>query len=225
MIPRPAAAAALLLAVLLAPLTPAFAGPAENARLAWGGAGVPVGPTLPGERSLDDAAEDLSVEERRAIQDRLKVRRAMVEAHQVLSISTTGLILAAEVFGVVNAVALQQGNPPYRDLKASLAVHRVLVGGALGTYFGSGLLAWTMPRAFRAQVPASSRKKKLDSGDLHVALSVGHGVGMLTMLATGVLMANVADNKAWEPLLVTHAAVGFATAAMVVGAAVVINTL
>jgi hypothetical protein len=169
---------------------------------------------------------DLSVEERRAIQERLKVRRAMAEAHQVLAFTTAGLIIAAEVFGVVNLVSLDRGDPTYRQLKPSLGVHRVLAGAAMGTYWASGVLAWAMPRAYNANLAGpTGRKKKTDSGELHAALSVAHGIGMATMLATGILMANVAENDAWEPLVVTHTAVGFTTAALVIGAGVVINTL
>ena len=56
-------------------------------------------------------------------------------------------------------------------------------------------------------------------------MSVAHGIGMATMLITGGLMANAADNKAWEPLMATHVAAGFTTAALVLGAGIVINTL
>ena len=169
---------------------------------------------------------DLSVEERRKIQARLKVRRAMAEAHQVMAFTTAGLIIAAGVFGVINLVALDMGDPTYRNLKPSLGVHRVLAGAAVGTYFASGVLAWAMPPAYKSNLAGpAGRKKKADSGDIHVALSVAHGVGMATMLATGLLMANAADNSAWEPLVVTHTAVGFTTAAMVIGAGIVINTL
>lgn len=183
-------------------------------------------PTVEVPREQQSMA-DLSVEERRAIQERLKVRRQLAEVHQVLAFTTSGLIVAAEVFGVINLVSLDKGDPPYRDLKGSLAAHRILAGASLGTYFAAGLTAWAMPPAYKANLAAqpTTGKKKVDSGDVHVALSVAHGIGMATMLATGVLMANVADNKAWEPLVATHTAVGFTTAALVFGAAIVINTL
>ncbi len=174
----------------------------------------------------DQSMEDLTIDERKALQARLKVRRSMVEVHQVLSFATTGLIVAAEVFGVVNLVALDQGDPIYSRLKPSLGSHRVLVGAALGTYFAAGLTAWTMPPAYKANIQrAEGAKHKTDSGKVHVALSVGHGIGMAAMLVSGALMANAADNKAWTGLAVTHTAVGITTAALVFSAAIVINTL
>jgi hypothetical protein len=172
-----------------------------------------------------EAQADLSVEERRAIQERLKVRRTLAEIHQVMSFTTAGLIIAAEVFGVINLVAIDTGDPVYRDLKPSLGMHRILAGAAIGTYWTTGALAWAMPPAYNANIKAKGGKKKADSGDAHVALSVAHGIGMGTMLITGALLANAADNDAWKPLMVTHTAVGFATAALVIGAGVVINTL
>lgn len=172
-----------------------------------------------------ESQAELSVEERRAIQERLKVRRALAEAHQVMSFTTAGLIIAAEVVGVINLVAIEKGDPVYRDLKPSLGVHRVLAGAAIGTYWTTGALAWAMPPAYNANLKAKSGKKKPDSGDAHVALSVAHGIGMGTMLITGALMANAANNDAWKPLMVTHTAVGFTTAALVIGGGIVINTL
>lgn len=174
----------------------------------------------------DQSIEDMSIEERKKIQERLKVRRKLVEVHQVLSFATTGLILAAEVFGVVNLVAIDRGSPVYSRLKPSLGSHRVLVGAALSTYFAAGLTAWAMPPAYKANIQkAPGAKTKTDSGKVHVALSVGHGIGMAAMLVSGALMANAADNKAWKGLAVYHTAFGITTAALVFSAAIVINTL
>ena len=170
--------------------------------------------------------EDLSVEERKKIQARLKVRRQVVGIHQVLSFSTTGLLLAAEVFGVINFVAIDKGSPVYNQLKPSLGTHRVLVGAALSTYLAAGITAWTMPPAYKANIQRKpGGKKKVDSGKVHVALSVGHGIGMAAMLVSGALMANAADNKAWKGLAVYHTAFGITTAALVLSAGIVINTL
>ena len=182
------------------------------------------GPAESGRR--DASVAELSVEERKKIQAQLKLRRKLADVHQVLAFTTTGFILAAEVVGVINLVGLDTGSPTYDRLKPSLGSHRVLVGAALSTYLASGIAAWAMPPAYKANVAAATPgRKKVDSGDLHVALSVGHGIGMATMLATGILMANVADNKAWQPLAVAHTAAGFTTAALVLGAGIVINTL
>ena len=173
----------------------------------------------------DAGVDELSVEERKKIAAQLKLRRKLADVHQVLAFTTTGLLTAAVVFGAINVAALDRGSPAYASLKPSLGTHRVLAGAALSTYFAAGLSAWAMPPAYKANVAARAGKKKADSGDIHVALSVGHGIGMATMLATGLLMANVADNRAWKPLAAAHTAVGFTTAALVFGGAIVINTL
>ena len=52
--------------------------------------------------------EDLSVEERRKIQKQLKIRRKMADIHQVMAFTSAGLIIAAEIFGTINFVALEE---------------------------------------------------------------------------------------------------------------------
>ncbi len=194
--------------------TAAAASPTDD-----GATRVPEGPT-------HGAVEDLSVEERKAIQKRLEIRRKMADVHQALSIASAGLIVAADVVGLINFKAIEDGDPPYRDLKPSLAVHRILAASALTTYWGSGIVAWTMPPAYKANVASRpTGKKKPDSGDTHVALSVAHGIGMGTMMVTGLLMANAADNDAWSPLMVTHLASGLTTAALVIAGGIVIQTM
>mgnify|MGYP000344649216 CR=1 FL=1 len=182
--------------------------------------GVPDAPT-------DGAVDELSVEERKAIQKRLQLRRKMADVHQALSIASAGLIVAADVVGLINFQAIEEGNPPYRDLKPALAIHRILAASALTTYWGSGIIAWTMPPAYKANIASRPDlgKKKADSGDTHVALSVAHGIGMGTMMVTGLLMANAADNEAWSPLMVTHLASGLTTAALVIAGGIVIQTM
>ena len=169
--------------------------------------------------------EDLSVEERRKIQKQLKIRRKMADVHQVMAFTSAGLILAAEIFGTINFVALEEGDPPYRDLKGSLAVHRVLAGAAVATYWTTGALSWAMPPAYVASSARDTKKKKVDSGDIHAALSVAHGICMGAVMVTGVLMANAADNKAWEPLMAAHLTTGYLAAGLVIGSGIVINTL
>ncbi len=172
-----------------------------------------------------NGVEDLSVEQRRKIQKQLKIRRKMADIHQVMAFTSAGLIVAAEVFGTINFVALEEGNPPYRDLKGSLAAHRVLAGAAVATYWTTGAISWAMPPAYVANTAKDAKKKKVDSGDVHAALSVAHGICMGTVMVTGVLMANAADNKAWGPLMVTHLTTGYLAAGLVIGSGIVINTL
>lgn len=166
---------------------------------------------------------ELTVEERKAIQERLKKRRTLLEIHQVLSFVAAGSIIAADVVGMFNHVALEDGDPVRSELEGSLALHRALVAVSIGSYFGAGITAWTAPPAYtNAQIAAG--KKKADSGDVHVALSVAHGICMGTMIATGFAMANVAKGEDWDHLLSAHTVTGFATAGLVIAAGIAIGS-
>jgi len=185
-------------------------------------------PITPGEKhaeTVENKAE-LSIEERRKIQRRLKLRRKMVPVHQALAFIAAGSIVAAEVVGMINSVALKTGAPNRSGLEPSLGVHRVLAGVATTAYFGAGVVAWTMPPALatrKAQVDTSV--KKVDSGKLHQALSIIHGIAMGTVVATGILQANVATGEDWEALVAVHAISGFTAASTVIASGIVIGTL
>jgi hypothetical protein len=174
-----------------------------------------------------DSTAKLSIEERRKIQARLKLRRKMVPIHQVLSFVAAGSIVAAEIVGMINAVALRTGNPTRGGLEPSLGTHRVLAGIATTTYFGAGIVAWTMPPALARKPRAvdTSVKKRVDSGKLHEVLSVVHGIAMGTVVATGILQANVATGDDWEALLTAHTIAGFTAASTVIGSGIAIGTL
>ncbi len=199
-------------------LTLCFAAPAQAgqglvpATLEWG----------PEVHSLD---EDLSIEERRKIQQQLKLRRTMMDVHQVFAFVTAGSIVATEVVGIINDIALDTGSPKRSEIEGSLIAHRVLAGFSTGTYLTAGILAWTAPPALRLheqQLP----KGKVDSGELHVAFSVVHGIAMATVMATGILQANVTPaGQGWDALIVAHKVAGFTAAGFVVMAGVTIGTL
>ena len=179
---------------------------------------------------LSDEGE-LSLEERRKIQERLRIRRKMVDAHQVLSFVSAGSIIATEVVGIVNDVSLDKGiddsGIPLRpNLEPGLVTHRILAGVSIGTYLGAGITAWAMPRALKLNT-AKPTRGKLDSGVLHVVLSVIHGVSMATVVATGILQANVApvSDGAWDALVVTHKISGFTAAGFILAAGITIGTL
>ena len=67
--------------------------------------------------------------------------------------------------------------------------------------------------------------KKVDSGELHKALSVIHGIAMGTVVATGILQANAATGEEWEALVAAHSVSGFTAAGAIVAAGIVIGTL
>jgi hypothetical protein len=181
---------------------------------------------MPQERqSSDKSAEEMTLEERRAIQARLKLRRKMVDIHQVFANTTAASLVAADIIGMGNAAALGRGTPNRESIQVPLGVHRVLAATALTSYMAAGITAWTMPPALRIN-QAQKNKKKLDSGDLHVAFSVIHGIAMATVIATGILQANVAPaGQGWDALVATHTAAGLTAAGFVVAAGITIGTL
>jgi hypothetical protein len=169
---------------------------------------------------------ELPLEERQKIQARLKLRRKMVPVHQTFALLAAGFIVATEVVGTINSAALEEGEPRYKDLKPGFAMHRALALTSFSLYLTAGMIAWTMPEPFVLRATgAAPDKKKADSGEIHKALSLAHGIGMATMAATGLLMANVADNRAWPVLKTVHAVTGYTTATLIFTAAIVINTL
>ena len=175
------------------------------------------------------ADEDLSIEERRAIQARLKKRRQMVPIHQTFAFAAAGLIFAAEGLGIANDIALAKGSPKRAELEGSLLAHRILAGAATTAYLGAGIIAWTMPPA-RALQPspaaAAAMKGKFDSGEAHVILSIVHGIAMGTVMATGILQANVAPASAgWDALVSVHKVAGITAGAAVLAAGITIGTL
>jgi hypothetical protein len=89
----------------------------------------------------------------------------------------------------------------------------------------AGITAWTMPPALRLN-QAQKSKKKVDSGDLHVAFSIVHGIAMATVITTGILQANVAPaGRGWDALVATHSAAGITAASFVIAAGITIGTL
>ena len=181
---------------------------------------------MPQERqTADKSTEEMTLDERRAIQARLKLRRKMVDIHQVFAITTAATLVAADIIGLGNVGALSRGTPNRKSIEVPLGVHRVLAATALTSYMAAGITAWTMPPALRIN-QAQKNKKKLDSGDLHVAFSVIHGIAMATVIATGILQANVAPaGQGWDALVATHTAAGLTAAGFVVAAGITIGTL
>ncbi len=190
-----------------------------------GGVELPGTPGNSHTQEVDTKAE-LSIEERRKIQKRLKVRRKMVPVHQTLAFVAAGSIIAAEVVGMINSVGIKTGAPSRGDLEPNLGLHRVLAGVATTAYFGAGIVAWTMPPGLATKRPkVDASVKKVDSGKLHQVLSIIHGIAMGTVVTTGILQANVATDEDWEALVAVHTISGFTAAGSVIAAGLVIGTL
>jgi len=177
------------------------------------------------QQSADGSSEELTIEERRAIQARLKLRRKMVGIHQAFALTAAASLVATNVIGMGNAGALSRGNPDRKAIEIPLGVHRALATTALTSYMAAGITAWTMPPALRLN-QAQKNKKKVDSGDLHVAFSIVHGIAMATVITTGLLQANVAPaGKGWDALVATHSVAGLTAASFVIAAGITIGTL
>jgi len=206
----------LLIALLTSVAGPALAGDVPGlvpATLEWG------------PNSIEDT-EEMTIEERRQIQQRLKVRRTMMNAHQVLSFVSAGSIIATEVIGLVNDISLENGEPKRADLAGSLMAHRVLAGLSIGTYLGAGITAWAAPPALRLHNKAEG-KGGFDSGTLHVVMSVIHGIAMATVFTTGFLQANIipVGQGAWDAIVVVHEVAGFTASGFIIAAGITIGTL
>ena len=177
------------------------------------------------QQSAEADPEELSLEARRAIQARLKLRRKMVNFHQVFAITAAASLVAADVIGMANSTALSLGTPKRTYMEPPLALHRILAATALTSYMAAGITAWTMPPALRLN-QNQKNKKKLDSGDLHVAFSIVHGIAMATVITTGLLQANVVPaGKGWDALVTTHSVAGITAAGFVIAAGITIGTL
>lgn len=196
-----------------------------SAALALGGITIPQAPKKKHAEEVPNTAE-LSIEERRKIQKRLKLRRKLVPVHQTLAFVAAGSIVAAEVIGMINSVALKTGAPDRDELGPNLGLHRVFAGVATTAYLGAGIVAWTMPPALATKKRSvDTSVKKVDSGKLHQVLSIIHGIAMGSVVATGILQANVATGEDWEALVAAHAISGFTAAGTVIASGLVIGTL
>jgi hypothetical protein len=210
----------LLLAVWALPAS-ALAAPhsasAGQAQLAWQ-------PHFEFDRGEGADASDLTLEERRAMQARLKVRRKLVDVHTILSFVAAGSLVATDIIGAGNLAAIETASPARSKLEPPLGLHRALAVTSSASYLGAGVAAWTMPRALRLNTVKAS--KKVDSGDLHVAFSVIHGISMGLVVATGLAQANlVPASEGWEHVMRVHLGAGATAATFVIGGAIVIGTM
>lgn len=152
----------------------------------------------------------------------LEIRRNMLVAHQVLAWTSAFTIIAADVIGLINRIAIQTGSIHRADLEGSLAVHRVLVATASASYWTAGVLAWTMPSPTARREHKGVNPEWEDTRNTHIILSVIHAIAMGTVIATGILQANVLPPEAWEPLIFVHTSAGFVAAGFVLSASIVI---
>jgi hypothetical protein len=165
---------------------------------------------------------DVGEDELRWTLERLHIRRTMLTIHQVLAWTAAFSIVTAEVFGMINRVALEEGTIHRSKMEPLLAVHRSIAAVALTSYWGAGVMAWTMPS------PSGRPEHKGLNGwgtgrDPHIILSILHTVCMGIVTATGILQANILPASAWEPLVVIHTTAGFLAAGFVFSAAIVID--
>ncbi len=173
----------------------------------------------PAEPGGDDSAEAL-----RVTLERLEIRRGMLTAHQVMAWTSLSTLFAAQAVGMVNRVSLQSGSPMRANLEPSLAIHRVLAGTAISTYYGAGMMAWLAPGPGGTMRASDKGISKWDNTrDKHIALSIAHNISMALTIATGALMANGFASKDWDGMVVAHTISAFTTGFLMIPAAVIIS--
>ncbi len=155
---------------------------------------------------------------------RLEVRRNMLVVHQVMAWTSLSSIIAAEVVGMTNRVALQSGSILRDDLDPSLGAHRGLAAAAIGTYYTAGIMAWLSPGPGGTRKPGDKGFSEWkNTRDVHIAFSIAHNITMAMTIVTGALQANAVGAKNWEGMVATHTLMAFTTVGLMIPAAVVIS--
>lgn len=154
---------------------------------------------------LDGALTDGDAERIRRL---VRVRRGMMQTHQVLSVILLPVAGAAAVMGTINRASIDggQGITP-----GMLSVHRGLAIGTAGLYTTTGLLAISAPHPLRDTVGASRAEGGKDSSRIHRTLAVFHAIVFGALLATGIIDANAPlSADAYAVLNKIHVAEGWA---------------
>ena len=141
-----------------------------------------------GEKGLMRPIVHLNMENR---EKELKVRRAMLVAHQILGFVTLGGMVGQGITGS----QLYKGNYQIKDLHEGLATTVNLTYGA------------TAAMSFFAPPPLINRDKKLSAIRLHKLLSIVHLAGMIT---TNVLAENAPKAYHRAAAIATFASFGAA---------------
>lgn len=185
--------ASTLLALLCALALACLPGEARGGGAGDGGPQTPVS---------SESSEDREAAER--LVKRLLARPKLVEGHRVLGMVAVTSMFAAQGFGIGNHIALDRG-VSREALAPTLNVHRALALTAVSTWFGAGVVAWSMPGpdgtpASKRLSPAMGRGRRA-----HIALSIAHGVAMAATVSLGLVSSFATrDTPHWTGTLVAH---------------------
>jgi|GEM_PF-1268299 len=141
-------------------------------------------------------------------------RRSMLQTHQILGLSTLGLMATSVVLGQLN----------YGDLYAHGGAHTgdFLVAHRVSTYASTGAFLGTAFFSLFAPTPIPKDGEGFDTTMAHKIGVIGASAGMVTQVALGFLTARAAD--AGNPdglrrMAQIHQAVGYATVGFMAAAA------
>jgi len=142
-----------------------------------------------------------------------QARRSMLQTHQILGLSTLGLMAGTAVVGQLNYSDLYgKGGARSGDF---LLLHRI------SSYATAGAFLSTAAFALFAPVPYE-RRSGFDTGTLHRIAVIGVSAGLVTQVVLGFVAARSADAgnaRNLETYAAVHQAVGYTTLGLMTVAA------
>lgn len=141
--------------------------------------------------------------------------------HQMLGIGTLVLLAATVVIGTINSVDFFSGRLSSQPM---LWTHRILAISTSTFYLGARILAWMIPSS-EAKGQEYQNDGSFDSAKWHRLLAWIHGIGMLALIAGGMIntYAIPSYTPAKTAFTVGHLVSGYVTLAALTGAFVVIT--
>ncbi len=162
-----------------------------------------------------------SAEDAERIRRLVRVRRGMMQTHQVLSVILLPIAGAAAVMGTINRASIDTGQGVTPGM---LSLHRGLAIGTAGLYTTTGLLAITAPHPLRETVGSTRAEGARDSSRVHRTLAVLHAIVFGALMATGIIDANAPlSADAYAVLNKIHVAEGWAFFSLLTASAISIS--
>ena len=202
-------------AAAAAPAVPAAA-PASEAPVA--APPVPLAPAAPapGKMDFDLFKDDPAPAAAPAMDPKLGLeierRRSMLETHQILGLTTLGVMAATCVLGQLD----------YNDMYGSghAGSGNYLWPKRVGAYATTGLFISTAVFSVFAPVPFEKHSEGLDRITIHKIAVIGASLGMAAQMGLGIVAARSADaGHQRESMAQAHMIVGWSTLALMTTAA------
>jgi hypothetical protein len=204
-----------------------------------------VGPSVPSLQPVDASKQlnkKLKTHERLRLlaaakteaQKKFEQHQQMSMWHQIFGYTTLALLAATVVIGQINALDFLDGRLSPQGM---LWTHRLLSIGTSATYLSAGVLGWIFALTKKVKKKMSGdddddddddddkKSGGFDSSKWHGILAWIHGIGMLGLVAGGVMNAHLipSDTIGKTAFTVSHLAVGYITLAALATAMVMIN--